>query len=45
MEYLVTLHTAEGDVCTRYPSVMQAAAIALWKGYVDAGKLATLTTD
>lgn len=45
MDYLVTLHTTEGNVCTRYPGHMQAEAIALWKGYVDAGKFATLTTD
>lgn len=44
MEILVILHTGHGDVRTSYPSEKQAEAIALWKGYVDSGKKATLTT-
>jgi hypothetical protein len=44
MEILVILHTDHGDVRSVYPSHKQAEAIALWKGYVDSGKKATLTT-
>lgn len=44
MEILVILHTEHGDVRTSYPSHKQAEAIALWKGYVDGGNKATLTT-
>lgn len=45
MEYLVTLHTANDDVCSRFPSHKQAEAIALWQEYVANGKFATLTND
>jgi hypothetical protein len=44
MEILVILHTDHGDVRSVYPSHKQAEAIELWKGYVDSGKKATLTT-
>ncbi|MHB9513546.1 helix-turn-helix domain-containing protein [Pseudomonas amygdali] len=42
MEYLVILHTAQGDVRTRYPRHKQAQAIAHWHDYAATGKKASL---
>ncbi|RMS41833.1 hypothetical protein ALP66_03906 [Pseudomonas amygdali pv. photiniae] len=45
MELLVILHTAQGDVRTRYPRHKQAQAIAHWQEYAATGKKASLMID
>ncbi|RMP55570.1 hypothetical protein ALQ22_01711 [Pseudomonas savastanoi pv. retacarpa] len=45
MEFLVILHTAQGDVRTRYSRHMQAQAIAHWQEYAATGKKASLMID
>jgi hypothetical protein len=45
MEYLVILHTGNGDVRTRYPVDQQSKAIALWQNYVSDGKKASLLIE
>ncbi|KPX78382.1 Uncharacterized protein ALO53_03281 [Pseudomonas amygdali pv. photiniae] len=45
MELLVILHTAQGDVRTRYPRHKQAQAIAHWQKYAATGKKASLMID
>ncbi|GAO96429.1 hypothetical protein ALO71_200119 [Pseudomonas amygdali pv. dendropanacis] len=44
MTFLVILHTAQGDVRTRYPRHKQQA-IAHWQKYAATGKKASLMID
>lgn len=45
MEFIVILHTGNGDVRTAYKLSEQAQAIDAWRQYVKNGKRVTLTVE
>lgn len=45
MEFIVILHTVNGDVRTAYKPSEQAQALVTWQQYVKDGKRATLTVE